>query len=93
MLVPYTNWNEFSAKARKVWERYQSAPRDYPHQGGMAIDRCKPACRIGTPQSAHGQITVSRAAEILNQPLAEVRSALNQWMEREQENEEAAADR
>ncbi len=42
---------------------------------------------------AQGQITVSRAAEILNTPLAEVRSSLNGWMEREQDNEPIAADR
>jgi Zn-dependent peptidase ImmA (M78 family)/transcriptional regulator with XRE-family HTH domain len=41
---------------------------------------------------AQGLITVSRGAEILSKPLADVRSSLNDWMEREQENEPVASD-
>lgn len=42
---------------------------------------------------AQAEITISRAAEYLNKPLVEVRSDLNTWMEREQENEPVSADR
>lgn len=39
------------------------------------------------------KITLSRGAEILNKPLAEVRDSLNAWMDREQGNEPIAANR
>lgn len=49
--------------------------------------------RLAFRALAQREITVSRGAQILNSTLADVRSRLNDWMDREQENGPVAADR